>query len=146
MLPVSLSKRSRHPTPLLPVQSNVSSGVSAVTVPLALTRTPLRLSVTIPTSMFRHTSSTTQRRPAVSPSATFALATSRSRARTTSIKPTSLPATILHTLSRVTKWLTTLSRAVYSSSTVSGMLLNSTSTCPPKQSATSLTTTFSSTQ
>ncbi len=66
-LPTSLSKRSPHPTPQQKAPSSASSGVLAVTVPLVLTKTLSRLSVTTPTSMFRHTSSTTLRRPAVSP-------------------------------------------------------------------------------
>ena len=61
------------------------------------TRTPSRSSATIPISSFRLTSSTTPRRPAVSPSATCASAISPSRARTTSTRPTSLPAMFLPT-------------------------------------------------
>ena len=64
-------------TPRLPAPSSASSGVSAATVLSVPTRTPSRLSVTTQISMFRHTSSMTQRRRAVSPSPTFVSATAR---------------------------------------------------------------------
>ena len=93
---------------------SASSGVSAVTVLSVPTRTPQRSSVTTPTSSSRLISSMTPRRPAVSPSAIFVSVTSRSRALTTSTRLTSLPATTLPMLSRVTRWFRTLSRAVSS--------------------------------
>jgi pyruvate-ferredoxin/flavodoxin oxidoreductase len=51
--------------PLLPAPSSASSGVWAATAPWAPTRTPSRSSATTPTSMCRHTSNMTPRRPAV---------------------------------------------------------------------------------
>ena len=57
-------KSSPLPSPQLLAPRSASSGVWAATAPSAQTRTPSRSSATIPTSMFRHTSSMTPRRPA----------------------------------------------------------------------------------
>ena len=92
-LPTCLWKRRKRRTPLQKAPSSASSGAWAATVLLVRTRTPSRLSATTPINMYRHTSSMTPRRPAVSPSRTCALATSRSRAHTTSTRLTLLPAT-----------------------------------------------------
>ena len=86
-------KKKKLQTPLQKAPSNANSGVWAATVLLVQTRTPSRSSVTTPINMYRHTSSMTPRRPAVSPSPICVLVTNRSRAHTTSIKQTLLPAT-----------------------------------------------------
>ena len=80
MLPTFHSPRRKLRTPRQRALLNVSSGVSAVTVPLVLTKTLLRLSVTIPINTFRLTSSMTRRRPAVLPFLTCVSAISRLRA------------------------------------------------------------------
>ena len=120
---------------------SASSGVLAATVPLVLTRTPLRLLVTTPINMFRHTSSMTPRRPAVSPSATCASVITRSVLLTMSPRQTLLHATFLHTSSRATRWSATLSLAVPSWLTASGMQRSLHTTCQQRQSATLLRTT-----
>ena len=61
---LSLEEDRTAPTPQQPAPSRARSGVWAATVPLAPTRTPSRSSATIPTSLFRLTSSMTPRRPA----------------------------------------------------------------------------------
>ena len=86
-------KKKKLQTPLQKAPSNASSGVWAATVLLAQTRTPSRSSVTIPINMYRHTSSMTPRRPAVSPFPICVLVTNRSRAHTTSTRQTLLLAT-----------------------------------------------------
>ena len=114
-LPTSLCPKSnRLPLHQRKVLLNASSGVSVVTVRLVQTKTQPRLSVTTLTNTFRHTSSTTPRRLAVSQSATCALATSRLRARTTSTRRTLLLVITSHTSSRATRWCRTLSRTASS--------------------------------
>ena len=83
MLLIFHLKRSRLRIQQPRAQSSVNSGVSAVTVQSAQTRTPSRSSVTTQTSMLRHISSTTLRRPAVSLSLIFVSVMSRLRAPTT---------------------------------------------------------------
>jgi pyruvate-ferredoxin/flavodoxin oxidoreductase len=61
------------------------------------TRTPQRSSETTPTNISRHTSSMTPRRPVVLPFPICVLATTRSRALTTSTRQISWLATTLHT-------------------------------------------------
>ena len=68
MSPTCPSPKSPLPTPRQKAPSSASSGVSAATALSVRTRTPSRSSATIPISTFRLTSSTTPRRPAVSPS------------------------------------------------------------------------------
>src|SRR5699024_2528203 len=99
MLPICPCRRLNllRSHPLL-VQLNVSSGVWAETVPLVLTRTPPRSSVTTPTNTSRLTSSMTPRRQAVSQFPTCVLVTTRSRALTTSTRLTSLHVTTHLTL------------------------------------------------
>ena len=82
--------------------------------PSAPTRTPSRSSATTPTSTSRPTSSTTPRRPAASPSPTCASVTSPSRARTTSTRPTSWPATTRPMSPRASRWCRTSSPAACS--------------------------------
>ena len=66
MLQITHSKKKKHQTLLLRVQSSVNSGVSAVTEQLVLIKTLLKSSATILINMFRHTSSMTLRKQAVS--------------------------------------------------------------------------------
>ena len=80
MLLIFHLKRSPLRTQRQRARSSASSGDSAATVQSAQTRTPSRSSVTTQTSMLRHISSMTQRRPAVSLSPIFVSVTSRSRA------------------------------------------------------------------
>ena len=60
----NLSLPATDPTLPPRAPSPASSGVSAATAPSARTRTPSRSSAITPINMFRHTSSTTPRRPA----------------------------------------------------------------------------------
>ncbi len=83
MLQTSHWLRKMLPTQQQKAQSSASSGVSAATVLLVLTRTPSRSSATTLTSTFRLTSSMTQRRQAVSLSHICVSVISPSRALTT---------------------------------------------------------------
>ena len=62
----SLCPSTKSSLPNLPVQPHVCSGVSVLTVLSVPTKTPSKSSVTTLTNMFRLTSHTTQRNPAVS--------------------------------------------------------------------------------
>ena len=108
MLPTCLCPKIRMlPIPQPKEPSSASSGVLVAMVRLAPTRIPSRSSAIIPTSTFRHISSTTPRRPVVSPSATCASAITEFALRTMSPRQTSWRATTPRILPRVSRWCAT---------------------------------------
>ena len=97
MSPICRCPSTRPSSPNRPEPPAAASGDWAPTVPSAPTRTPSPSSETTRTSTFRRISPTTPRSPAASPSAICASATSPSPASTSSLLPTSSPATTWRT-------------------------------------------------